>query len=79
MLYYSDMKHIAFFAVLLCAAAVAGCETTQTAGHGSQEAKRIAAEQRLRQEQQISESDRNLWNAQRDILTRDGNPALRYY
>ena len=73
------MKYVAIVSLLACAGSLIGCETTQTAQGGNQEAKRMAALQRQRQEEQIAESDRNLWNTQRDILLRDGNPARNYY
>ena len=53
------------------------CETTETAGTGNQEAKRLAALQQQRQEEQPDEATQNLWNAQQDRLNRDSNPAVR--
>jgi hypothetical protein len=79
---YSDMKHLQLIVIIACAGFLLGCESTQTAGQGSQEQKRMAALQQ--QEQEVSpmdEADRNLWNAQRDRIDRmnaDTNPAIRY-
>jgi predicted small secreted protein len=81
-LYNRGMKRLRVLLVLPIglAALLSGCETTHTAGRGNQEEKRLAA---LRQEQEEAqahdESTRNLWNAQRDVMLRDGNPARNYY
>ena len=78
------MKHLQFIGLMACAAFFVGCETTSTTGNpsgtGNQEAKRLAAiEQEKQHEQEMDEGQRNLWNAQHDIMTRDSNPATRYY
>ena len=78
------MKHLPFIGLIACAAFFVGCETTDTAGNpsgrGNQEMKRLAAiEQEKQQEQEMDEGQRNLWNAQHDVMTRDSNPATRYY
>jgi hypothetical protein len=75
------MKPLHLLGIICCAAFLCACESTDTAGAGgNQEAKRRA---RIAQEQQSAEQHdegtRNLWNAQHDILTRDGNAAARYY
>lgn len=72
------MKHLQLIALVTCAAFLVGCETTQTAGQGNQEQKRMAALQQQEQEAaQMDEADRNLWNAQNDRMNRDSNPAIR--
>jgi hypothetical protein len=44
---------------------------------GNQERKRLAAiEQQQQEGAQMSEAERNLWNAQRDVLVRDSNPTF---
>lgn len=63
---------------LVCGAFLAGCESTQTAGEGNQEKKRLAAMQQQEQQPQPDESDQNLWNSQRDKLNRDSNPLRDY-
>ena len=74
------MKHLQFIGLIVCATFLAGCESTETAGKGNQEVKRMAAiEQEQKENAAVDESDRNLWNAQHDILTRDGNAASHYY
>jgi type IV pilus biogenesis protein CpaD/CtpE len=79
------MKHLQLLTLLgFATLLLAGCESTDLAQHrraaGNQEAQRIAAAERERQEAaQVDESERNLWNAQHDILTRDGNPNTRFY
>jgi hypothetical protein len=76
---YSDMKHLQLIGLAMFAAFLSGCETTQTAGQGNQEQKRLAAIQKEQQEgAQMDEGERNLWNAQVDRLNQDSNPALRY-
>jgi hypothetical protein len=40
--------------------------------------KRIAAlDERRQEEAHMDESQKNLWNAQQDILNRDGDPTVR--
>ena len=74
-----DMKHLQFIGLIVCAALLISCESTQTAGQGNQEAKRLAALQQQEQESaQMDEADQNLSNAQKDRLNRDSNPAVRY-
>jgi hypothetical protein len=66
-------------ALLFARAILISCETTQTAGMGNQERKRLAAIQQQQQEDaQMDESDRNLWNAQQDLLYTGTNPAVLY-
>jgi hypothetical protein len=73
------MKHLHFIGLMVFAASLMSCETTQTAGQGNQEIKRLAAIQQEEQEAaQVDESERNLWNAQQDILLTGTNPATRY-
>jgi hypothetical protein len=75
------MKHLYLVALLACAVLFVSCQSTKTAGaRGNQEAKRMAAlEQERAEEEKTDEAQRNLWNAQHDILTRDGNAASHYY
>ena len=73
------MKQLQLVALLGAFAFLVGCETTETAGVGNQEQKRMAAIQREKQESaQYDESDVNLWNAQQDRLMQGTNPALTY-
>ena len=73
------MKHLHFIGPVIFAAFLMSCETTQTAGQGNQEIKRLAAIQQEEQEAaQVDESERNLWNAQQDVLLTGTNPATRY-
>jgi hypothetical protein len=72
------MKHVQLISLIAGAAILISCETTQTAGQGNQEAKRLAAlQQQEQQSAQMDEGDQNLWNAQQDRLNRDSNPAVR--
>lgn len=71
------MKHLQLFTLIVCLAALVGCESTQTAGEGNQEAKRRAAIAKAQQNEQPDESQRNLYNAQQAVINRDGNPARR--
>ena len=70
------MKLFQLVGLIVCAAFFVSCESTQTAGQGNQERKRLAALQQ--QQPQLDESDLNLWNAQHDRLVTGTNPALRY-
>jgi len=73
------MKQLQLVALFGCAMFLIGCETTQTAGQGNQEVKRLARIQREQQEAaQYDESDINLWNAHQDLLTTGTNPAIPY-
>ena len=72
------MKHLPLIGLFLGAILFAGCETTETAGSskpaGNAEVRRVALlEERRQQEAHMDESQKNLWNAQNDILNRDGN------
>jgi hypothetical protein len=79
------MKHLQLFALLACAGPLlVSCESTDLSAHqrpaGNQEAKRVAAiDQENHPEADVDETKRNLWNSQRELLVRDGNPNLRYY
>ena len=80
----NNMKPLQVVGLTVGLALFASCESTDMADNrkqtGSQEAKHIAAEQRQRQESaETTEAQRNLWNAQHDILTRDGNAAAKDY
>ena len=73
------MKSLQLSAAAAVVALLASCETTQMAGTGNQEQKRLAQIQREQQENaQYDESDVNLWNAQQDRLYTGTNPAIRY-
>jgi hypothetical protein len=73
------MKELQLIGLIVCATFLASCETTQQTGAGNAEAKRLAALQaRQQQEQNMDESEKNLWNAQQDRLNRDGNPNRNY-
>jgi hypothetical protein len=76
------MKTIQFIGLIVCAAFFASCETTNTAGNtngmGNQEAKRLAALREEQQQPQPDESHKNLWNAEHDVLTRDGKAIIDY-
>ena len=75
----SDMKNLQLIGLILCAVSFTGCETTQNTGPGNTEVKRIAALQERRQEEsQMDDSKKNLWNAEHDVLTRDGKAIVDY-
>ena len=73
------MKHLQLIGLIVCGAILISCETTQTAGLGNQEQKRLAAiQQQQAEDAQMDEGDRNLWNAQQDLLYTGTNPAVMY-
>ena len=73
------MKHVQLIGLIACAATFVGCETTQTAGAGNQEQKRLAQIQQQQQENaQYDESDINLWNSHQDLLVKGTNPMIPY-
>jgi hypothetical protein len=68
---------------LLSVTLLSACETIETADRAPSDtlaAKRVAAVQRQQQEAaQMSESQRNLMDAQQNILNRDGNSTRISY
>ena len=73
------MKCLQLIAASLVAALLISCETTNQAGGGNQEQKRLAQIQREQAENaQYDESDINLWNAHQDMLAQGTNPAIPY-
>jgi hypothetical protein len=72
------MKHLQLIGLIACAIFFASCETTNTADRGNQEAKRLAALHQRSEQSPPDEAQQNLWNAQENIMNRDGNPARRY-
>ena len=73
------MKLLQLVTLTCTVAFLIGCETTQTAGVGNQEQKRLAQIQRQQQESaQYDESDINLWNAHQDLLVQGTNPMIPY-
>jgi hypothetical protein len=74
----ASMKARSFMALLGCAALLIGCETTDTAQGGNQEAKRRAAMEKQKQQEPLDEANANLWSAQQNRLERDGNPSRSY-
>jgi len=73
------MKQLQLLALLFCAAFLTSCETTQTAGMGTQQQKQLTQTQQAPAEgPQVDESERNLWNAHQDLLNQGTNPATRY-
>ena len=68
------MRHLQFIGLIACAMVFVGCETTDTAGGGNLEAKRLAALQQQRQREQPDEAQQNLWTAQERFMNREGNP-----
>ena len=74
------MKQLQLVALVAFGAFLIACETTnENAGVGNQERKRLAQIQRQQEEAaQYDESERNLWNAQVDVVNRGTNPAIRY-
>lgn len=73
------MKQLQLVALVGIVALLLGCETTQTAGVGNQEQKRLAQIQRQQQENaQYDESDINLWNAHQDVLVTGTNPMIPF-
>ena len=73
------MRHLQLIGLIVCGAILISCETTQTTGMGNQERKRLAAiQQQQAEDVQMGEGDRNLWNAQRDLLYTGTNPAVLY-
>ena len=73
------MKAMAWLALIGCVFLLIGCETTNVAGPGgNQEAKRLAAIERQKQEAPTDEATANLWDAHEKMLDRDSNPLRAY-
>ena len=73
-----DMKHLQLIGLLGWMSILIGCETPQTTGVGNQEQKRLAAIRQRQEDAQMDESNRNLWNAQQDVLYSGTNLAVPY-
>jgi hypothetical protein len=75
------MKPLQLIGLTVCLALFAGCECTKTTTSvEQQDSKRVAVVQHQQTyAEDVDEAHRNLWNAQHDILTRDGNAASHYY
>jgi hypothetical protein len=79
------MKPLQLIGLSVGLALFVGCEsTTHTTSTGvdRQDGKRVAVvqhQQTTTETEEVDEAHRNLWNAQHDILTRDGNAAAHYY
>jgi predicted small secreted protein len=72
------MKISSVIILLGCATFLAGCETTDSAGGGNQEAKRRAAIEQQKDQPPVDQAHANLWNAQENRLDRDSNPLRAY-
>lgn len=79
------MRPIQLLGLGMCAGLFAACESTNTATDANSDTKRVAVvqhqqqQQTVAQDEEVDEAHRNLWNAQHDVLVRDGNPNIRYY
>jgi len=74
-----SMKQFQLAAAVFAGLVLVSCETTQTAGMGNQEQKRLAQIQREQQEAaQYDESDINLWNAHQDEISKGTSPMIPY-
>jgi hypothetical protein len=72
-----NMKYFQLIGLILGVAVFVGCETTQTAGQGNQERKRLAAiEQEKQAAANTDEAEQNLWSAQEARMNRESNPAV---
>jgi hypothetical protein len=71
------MKQLQLIGLIVCVGLVVSCETTQTAGQGNQERKRLAAiEQEKQAAANTDEAEQNLWSAQEARMNRESNPAV---
>jgi len=70
------MKQLQLIGMVSGAVLLFSCETTQTAGQGNQEQKRLAALRQAQTQPQADESEQNLQNAQRDWLNSGRNPSV---
>jgi len=78
------MKPLQLSGLLVCAAFFVSCAETETASNSrgpgkSERAKRLAAQQQQSQHEQPDEAQQNLWNAQRNVMNRDGSVPFRGY
>jgi hypothetical protein len=77
------MKHLRLVVWAVCAGLIAGCESTDMAGNSNAAEQRALARQRAAQAEAAEhtpkdEAQQNLWQAQHDVVNRDGNPMARY-
>jgi hypothetical protein len=78
------MKPLQLSGLLVCAAFIVSCAETEMASNNngtgrSEQAKRLAAPQQQSQHEQPDEAQQNLWNAQRNVMNRDGSVPFRGY
>ena len=71
------MKQLQLISLIACGALIVGCESTQNAGMGNQERKRLAIVE-LQQQVQVDEAESNLWHTQQEKIRRDSNPLSGY-
>ena len=69
------MKHFQLIALIAGASFFVSCETTETTGGNAEAKRRATLEERQQQEAQMDDAEKNLWNAQQDVLNRDGNAS----
>ena len=77
------MKYLRLVGWVACAGLIAGCESTETAGNSNAAEQRALARKRAAQAEAAEhtprdEAQQNLWNAQHNVVNRDGNPMLGY-
>jgi hypothetical protein len=78
------MKPLQLSGLLACAAFFVSCAETEMASNNngtgrSEQSKRLAAQQQQSQHEQPDEAQQNLWNAQRNVMNRDGSVPFRGY
>jgi hypothetical protein len=78
------MKHVHLLALIAGTSLLVSCADTPTARNThrterSEESERVTAEQsHSDQHGTPDEGQQNLWNAQRNVMNRDGNPVRGY-
>ena len=73
------MKYLRIFGWMACAGLLVSCESMDTADHSSGAEQRALARKQAAQAAEAAhtsqdEATQNLWNAQHNVVNRDGNP-----
>jgi hypothetical protein len=74
------MKHLRLVGWVACAGLIAGCESTDTTGTAEQRAlaRQRAAQANAAQYTPRDEAQQNLYNAQHNVIHRDGSVLAGY-
>jgi hypothetical protein len=75
------MKPLQLSGLLVCAAFFVSCAETETASNNNGTGRHAQSKRRMTEQphEQPDEVQQNLWNAQRNVMNRDGSVPFRGY